>query len=134
MPKQDTLEVSIKRERARLQKARDTAAQKKAGAEQELAAIDVELAAIAAYEKAKDGNGQRAPLRVKPRKNGRRGEKRAAVLDKINQHPDGLSRGEILNLMGVKGNKSAEQSVSNALSALTKQNQLGKRDGKYVPA
>jgi hypothetical protein len=36
--------------------------------------------------------------------------------------------------MGVKGDKSGEQSVSNALSALTKQNQLGKKDGKYVPA
>jgi hypothetical protein len=49
-------------------------------------------------------------------------------------HPNGLSRGEILNLIGVKGDKSGEQSVSNALSALTKQNQLGRKDKKYVPA
>jgi hypothetical protein len=45
-----------------------------------------------------------------------------------------LSRGEILNLIGAKGDKSGEQSVSNALSALIKQNQLGKKEGKYVPA
>jgi Fe2+ or Zn2+ uptake regulation protein len=63
-----------------------------------------------------------------------RGEKRRAILELVNQHPDGLSRGEILNVMGVKGDKSGEQSVSNALSALTKQSELGKKDGKYVPA
>jgi len=56
------------------------------------------------------------------------------VVDLIKQHPGGLSRGEILNLMGLKGDKSGEQSVSNALLALTKQNQLGRREGKYVPA
>ena len=61
-------------------------------------------------------------------------EKRQAILELVNQHPDGLSRGEILNLIGVKSDKSGEQSVSNALSALTKQNQLGKKDKKYVPA
>jgi hypothetical protein len=36
--------------------------------------------------------------------------------------------------MGVKGNKSGEQSISNALMALTKQNQLDRREGRYVPA
>ena len=39
-----------------------------------------------------------------------------------------------LNLIGVKGDKSGEQLVSDALCALTKQNQLGKKDGKYVSA
>jgi hypothetical protein len=34
--------------------------------------------------------------------------------------------------MGLKGNKSAEKSVSNALTALTKSNQVFRRDGKYV--
>jgi hypothetical protein len=34
--------------------------------------------------------------------------------------------------MGVKGKRSAEQSVSNALSALKKAGQLDSRDGKYV--
>ena len=50
----------------------------------------------------------------------------------LRQRPDGLTRGELLILMGVKGNKSGEQSVSNALSALTKHDQLGRREGKYV--
>jgi Fe2+ or Zn2+ uptake regulation protein len=80
----------------------------------------------------KRASGKRAAKRGAPR--ARRGAKRQAVLGVVQQHPDGLTRGEILNLMGVKGNKSGEQSVSNALMALTKQNQLDRREGKYVPA
>jgi len=33
--------------------------------------------------------------------------------------------------MGLKGNKTGEMSVSNALTALTKGNQISRRDGKY---
>lgn len=138
MPKSEPLNASIRNEGKRLRKARDKAAQKKREVEQELEAIERELAAIAAYEKAKVGTSALAPKRGKGKRPAQRkaprGEKRAAVIEVVSQHPDGLSRGEILNLMGVKGDKSGEQSVSNALSALTKQNQVGKRDGKYVPA
>ena len=98
--------------------------------DQELKALERELTAIEAYVMARGGKAKRVPNRA----SSRRGEKRQAVLEIISQHPDGLSRGEILNLIGVKGDKSGEQSVSNALSALTKQNQLGKKDGKYVLA
>jgi hypothetical protein len=134
MPKHETLDASIRKERDRLQKARDRLMQKKKTVDQELDSIEGELAAIKAYENAKGGKPTRALKRaVRPRR-GRRGEKRQAVLDLFKQHPEGLSRGELLNLMGVKGNKSGEQSVSNALSALTKQSQLGRREGKYVPA
>ena len=46
----------------------------------------------------------------------------------------GLSRGEILSTLGVKGDKSAEQSVSNALTALKKQNLVVSKDRKYIAA
>ena len=131
MAKAETFEGFIKRERKRLQKARDKAAGKKAEVERELDAIERELTAIEAYDKAKGGKAERAPRRAPRRAKGRRGEKRQAILDMLRQHPDGLKRGEMLNLMGVKGNKSAEQSVSNALLALTKQSQLGRREGNY---
>jgi hypothetical protein len=130
MPKAETFQAFMKRERTRLQKARDKAAQKKAEVDRELEALERELKAVEAYDKATRGKAKPVPKR--PRK--RRGAKRQAVLDLVKQHPDGLSRGEILNLIGVKGAKSGEQSVTNALSALTKQNELGKKDGKYVPA
>ena len=123
----------MKRERTRLQKARDKAAQKKAEVDRELEALERELTAIEAYDKATGGKAKPVPKRASRRPRSRRGEKRQAILDLVNQHPHGLSRGEILNLIGVKGDKSGEQSVSNALSSLTKQNQLGKKDKKYVP-
>jgi hypothetical protein len=44
---------------------------------------------------------------------------------------DGLSRGEILEHMGLKGDKSGEMSVSNALTALAKSNQVHREGGKY---
>ena len=134
MPKAETFQAFMKRERTRLQKARDKAVQKKAEVDQELEALERELTAIEAYDKAKGGKAKAAPKRSYRRARTRRGEKRQAILDLVNQHPDGLSRGEILNLICVKGDKSGEQSVSNALSALTKQNQLGKKERKYVPA
>jgi hypothetical protein len=34
--------------------------------------------------------------------------------------------------MAIKGDKTAEKSVSNALTALTKSNQVSRREGKYV--
>jgi len=50
------------------------------------------------------------------------------------QQPDGLTRGEILERMGLKGDKSSEMSVSNALTALTKRNQVSRIGGKYRAA
>ena len=52
----------------------------------------------------------------------------------IKDHPSGLTRGEILDRMGLKGDKSGEMSVSNALTALTKANQVTRRDGRYAAA
>jgi hypothetical protein len=34
--------------------------------------------------------------------------------------------------MAIKGDKTAEKSVSNVLTALTKNNQVSRREGKYV--
>jgi hypothetical protein len=134
MPKAETFEAFMKRERARLQKARDKAVRRKSEIDQELEALQRELTAINAYEKAKGGKSERAPKRGPRGARGRWGEKRQAILDLVKQHPEGLARGEILNLLGVKGDKSGEQSVSNALSALTKQNQLRRSEGRYIVA
>jgi hypothetical protein len=65
------------------------------------------------------------------RRSGRRGSRREELLRIIKQS-HGLTRGEILDEMGLKGNKSGEMSVSNALTALTKSKQLTRRDRKYV--
>ena len=51
---------------------------------------------------------------------------------RIIKQSHGVTRGEILEKMGLKGNKSGEMSVSNALTALTKNKQVARRDRKYV--
>jgi hypothetical protein len=72
---------------------------------------------------------QQAPTRRN--RSGQRGSRREELLRIINQS-HGLSRGEILDKMGLKGNKSGEMSVSNALTALTKSKQVTRRDRKYI--
>ena len=47
------------------------------------------------------------------------------------QQGDGLSRGEILERMGLRGDKAGEMSVSNALTALAKRNEVRREGGKY---
>ena len=44
---------------------------------------------------------------------------------------DGIGRADIIAALNVKGNKSAEQSVSNTLSALKKAGEVRHGDGKY---
>lgn len=134
----DTFKSFVSRERTRLARARDAARKRKDKIDQELSEIESELAAIQAYEQAKKSTPAKAPGRGRrpsaaAGKRAPRGEKRRAVLDLV-QKSDGLTRGEILENLGVKGNKSAEQSVSNALTALKKQNLVVSRDRKYVAA
>jgi hypothetical protein len=63
----------------------------------------------------------------------RRSSKREELL-KVIREGNGLTRGQILEKMGLKGDKAGEMSVSNALTALTKSQQVARRDGKYVVA
>jgi hypothetical protein len=73
-----------------------------------LDAVNREFAAIEAYNTAKTGkNARQAPAGRQPR--ARRGSRREALLELIRQS-DGLSRGEILERMGLRGDKSAEMS------------------------
>jgi len=101
--------------------------------EEKLAEINRELAAIDAYEAAKAG---KLPTSLPRRRGGgtrpraRSGSKRDALL-KLIEESEGLTRGEILERMGLKGNKAGEMSVSNLLTALTKANQVVRADGRY---
>ena len=132
----ETFKSFVSRERTRLTKARDAALSRKNRLERELSEIESELGAIMAYDQAKKKStvgSAKAGRRPAARTGGRapRGEKRRAVLELI-QRSGGLTRGEILSNLGVKGDKSSEQSVSNALTALKKQNLVASKDRKYV--
>jgi hypothetical protein len=140
-------EEMMRRERERLNREREEILGQQKELANKLNDINRELAAIDAYEAAKAGKaptptGRRggpgksevptrqssAENRPRPRVGGRR----AALLKVIGGEPNGLSRGQIFERMAIKGDKAAEKSVSNALTALTKSNQVSRRDGKYV--
>jgi hypothetical protein len=116
----DTFQDFISRDRERLQKEREAIFTQQHELEGKLAAINNEMRAIDAYEAAKTGKA--APARatgVRRAPQTRHGSRREQLLQLI-KSAGGLSRGEILEKMGLKGNKSGEMSVSNALTALTK--------------
>ena len=122
----DTFEDFVRNERERLKQKRGEIEARAKTIQGELDAIDSEMIAIQAYEDAKKGkrssSGPRAP----------RGARRNEILDVVTNNPDGIGRSDILEALGVKGDKSGEQSVSNALSALKKAGNIDSRDGKYV--
>jgi len=128
----------IERERARLNSEREAIFTQQQELEAKLAEIHRELSAIDAYEAAKSGKPaaplarQRAPRTGTPRvMPARRGSKREQLLELIRQHPEGLARKDILERLGLKGDKAGEMSVSNALTAMIKASQVTREGGKY---
>jgi hypothetical protein len=134
---EETFATFIERERERLNKEHEEISNQQHELKGKLDAVNRERAAIDAYEAAKSGKPLTTAKKARtPRSpaQGRRGSKRDALMQTIRQNPDGLTRGEILEKMGLKGDKSGEMSISNALTALTKANQVSRRDGKYTSA
>jgi hypothetical protein len=130
----DTFQDFITRERDRLHAEREAVFTQQHELEGRLAGINNELRAIDAYEAAKAGKAaptRQTGTRRAPR--ARSGTKREQLLQVI-KDGHGLTRGEILEKMGLKGNKTGEMSVSNALTALTKANQVRRDGGKYLAA
>lgn len=138
---------AMQRERERLSREREEIMVQQRELENKLTEINRELAAVDAYETAKTGKAARpgrqprpprtsvATIKQPPAETGARpraGSRREVLLQVIGEQPSGLSRGEIFVRMGIKGNKPAEKSISNALTALTKGNQVFRRDKKYV--
>jgi hypothetical protein len=123
----------VARERERLHGEREAVLVSQRELEAKLAGIDRELSALDAYEATKSGK----PALTQPRARApraRRHGRREKVLEVIRQHPDGLARKDILERMGLRGDKSAEMAVSNALTALAKANQIRRgEDRKYMP-
>ena len=125
------------RDRERLHAEREQIFNQQQELEGKLADINRELSAIDAYEAAETGKAPaavRQPRGARARTQVRRGSKREALMQVIKDNPSGLTRGEILDRIGLKGNKSGEMSVSNALTALTTANQVTRREGRYVAA
>src|SRR3954471_8837374 len=122
----------IARERERLSREREEISSQRRDLDNRLAAIDREFQALDAYQSAKTGKRSGA-RRTQTQRRAPRGSRREGILNLI-RDGNGLSRGEILERMGLKGDKAGEMSVSNALTALTKGNQVRREGGKYYPA
>ena len=113
----DTFADLMSSERARLDVEREAVFTQQAELEQRLAEIDREFAAIDAYEVAKSGKAA-AGSSTTPSKAVRRGSRRDALLSMIRKYPYGLSRREILERLGFKGDPKNEMASSKALTAL----------------
>src|SRR5262249_43045428 len=114
----ETFQDYIARERERLNAEREQIFNQQHELEQKLAAINNEMRAIDAYEAAKTGKAPQSRQSTGRRGGGgRRGSKREQLLELIKANPAGLARKDILERMGLKGDKSGEMSVSNALTA-----------------
>ena len=123
-----TFTTFVAEERGRINDAIEATKAKRQEAEREIAQLEVQLAAIAAYDAALKGKS----VADKPQAaRGRRGEKREAIRELIAQHPDGLTRKELLMAMVAHGNKAAEQSISNALAAMKKEGRIIQEGRSY---
>jgi hypothetical protein len=144
MAEKPNFEQLIQAERERLQRQREDAEERLQATRQEIGSIDRELAAISAYDAARKGErpataAPAPPRQRKPRassgQRAPRGERREALLTLLRQRSGGMTRGEIIEAMQIKGNKQAEQSVSNALTLMKKAGQVRSGDdGKYMVA
>jgi hypothetical protein len=119
----------MQQERERLNKEREKSLSKRATIDMEISVIDKELKAIDAYEAAKLGK----PARVKGTGT-RRGSRQDGILAILKDAPDGMGRADILDKLGLKGNKTGEQSISNALNNMKKAGKIGSKEGRYTLA
>lgn len=126
----DTFEQMIEKERGRLGKLRDDLTAQQEDIYTQLSGIDKELDAIAAYEQAKMGKPVRQAHAAKSTRVPR-GAKREELLALIKATPN-LTRGEIIDRLGIKGDKGQEQGISNALATMKKAGTITATDGKYA--
>ena len=109
----------IKKERENLSERRDELLRQREELDRQIQEVDREFHAIEAYERAKKGEIA-APREGSKRRTGIR----QSVLEIVKRHASGIKRAKILEEAGAKGDKRAEQSISNALSNLKKQGHI----------
>ena len=120
----------IESEKAAVAKEMEALDRKQAELDAEREKLRLRLEAVQAYFSTLEGKPP-APRRTRQRRSG----VRDMLMKTIRPNPQGLTRAEILEKMGVKGDKSAEQSVSNALATAKKKGEIVQADdGKYREA
>jgi len=124
----DDFATFVAKERDRLATARADLMKQIDKLNKDIAKIDQEFEAIAAYEAAKSGK----PV-AKATRSARRSGVRDEVLAAI-KSAGSANRADLLVQLNAKGDKAAEQSVSNALAALKKAGTITADEGVYKVA
>jgi hypothetical protein len=83
------------------------------------------------YRLTQDGKATRAPRQAST------GTRRSGIRDQVlaiiqGAGADGINRSDLLEKLEAKGDKTAEQSISNAISALKKANAIAGEKGNYT--
>lgn len=112
----------VEQERERLVTEKEKAKKRIADAETQLRMLDREINALNEYVKVTKGST--------PRRKG----VRQAVLQAIQQYPDGIRRADLLVVLGAKDDSAATRSVSNALTALASAQKINKTDDGHYRA
>jgi hypothetical protein len=126
----ETFATMIDKERERLRQALEDLRAKQAELQAQRAVIETELDALDTYEAARSGKTRKSRTASRAP----RGSRQQSILAVIAKSKKGMTRGEILQAMGLKGDEAGERSVSNALTALKKAKRVTSKDRKYLPA
>jgi hypothetical protein len=114
-------------ERKRLVKLIAAGQKKLTDAASEVAALKRHLQALRIFETTTKGKRG-----VRRKRRGRGPSRRTRVLKAIQNSANGMTRQDILEKLKAKGNKAAEQSVSNALAYLKKAGKVKSQNGHYT--
>ena len=95
------------------------------------AKLQIELNAIAAYESAKEGKTISKKSTSSRKTSTPQQGIRKIVLDIIASSPEGIKRSTLLDQSGAKGDKTKEQSITNAASALKRKGFITLENGLY---
>ena len=126
----ETFAAMIDKERERLRKALVELRAKQEELQVQRATIETELEALDTYEAARSGKTRKSRTVSRAP----RGSRQQSVLAVITKSKKGMTRGDILQAMGLRGNKGGERAASNALTALKKAKKVTSKDGKYLAA
>jgi ABC-type transporter Mla subunit MlaD len=119
------LRKTIEEARNNLNKTLDELLEQKATIDDDIDTVRKELQGLDAYLGGKVEKKTRGP-----RKTGIR----QSVMNVISSNPNGINRSGILDMMNAKGDKKAEQAISNALASMKKTGAIAAKDGMYIKA
>lgn len=120
----------IGKERERITKLKEEAHGRRKTIDDEIAGYDHELKRFDAYE-----NFGKTKQSTRTGTGTRRGSRQDGIIELLTANTDGMTRGELLEKMGVTGDKTAGQSISNALANMKKAGKLGRsKEGRYTLA